>query len=234
MPKRKRVSAMRRRRSTRRRYRTGRFRRRANIARSLRAPIPDKAIVKLRYSQFVQLTPPIAGGQPGYHLFRANGVYDPDVSVGGHQPIGFDQWMTFFTHWYVVSSTITVTFANNTAESPSVGTLLCGIHLDAGSSSPATTTQHLRELPKTLWKTLTPENGKVQVKYRYRHRRFFRQSVFDDQFQGNDSSDPAEQAYFHIFAAAHNEGQGNPAAVNAQVLISYTVALRERRALGQS
>jgi len=36
--------------------------------------------------------------------FRANGMYDPDVRVGGHQPYGFDQIMLGYGKFTVVES----------------------------------------------------------------------------------------------------------------------------------
>lgn len=41
-------------------------------------------------------------------VMRGNGCYDPDVAVGGHQPLGFDQYMALYNKYYVKSSTIKV------------------------------------------------------------------------------------------------------------------------------
>lgn len=42
-------------------------------------------------------------------LFRGNGLFDPDVQVGGQQPMGFDQWAALYRHYRVIGSKITVT-----------------------------------------------------------------------------------------------------------------------------
>lgn len=43
-------------------------------------------------------------------FFSANGLYDPDITGTGHQPMGFDQLMLFYEQATVLNSSITVTF----------------------------------------------------------------------------------------------------------------------------
>lgn len=44
----------------------------------------------------------------GSLVFSANGLYDPDITGTGHQPIGFDQLMLFYNHYVVTTSKIIV------------------------------------------------------------------------------------------------------------------------------
>ena len=41
-------------------------------------------------------------------IVRGNGMFDPDAALGGHQPLGFDQYMMLYQKYYVKSSTISV------------------------------------------------------------------------------------------------------------------------------
>jgi len=53
----------------------------------------NKQIVKLRYASNTRLT----GGCIKFTRtsVRLNGLFDPDFSLGGHQPMGFDEWSAF-------------------------------------------------------------------------------------------------------------------------------------------
>lgn len=53
---------------------------------------------------------------PLSYVFRGNSCYDPDQATGGHQPLGFDQWMTFYDKCVVLSSKITWRIFNTTTE----------------------------------------------------------------------------------------------------------------------
>lgn len=61
----------------------------------------------LKYAEHIKITP-AANGCYSYP-FRINSLYDPDVAVGGHQPMGFDEIMALYGHAYVVSARIRVT-----------------------------------------------------------------------------------------------------------------------------
>jgi len=50
-----------------------------------------------------------------YYRFTANGLYDPDITSAGHQPLGFDTMMTYYEQFTVVASKITCCFVNSTA-----------------------------------------------------------------------------------------------------------------------
>lgn len=125
-------------RSTFRRRRRRTFRRRRGIRRFgkrrfrkggrahmkiIKAPsgMVDRAFVKLKYCTIVNRID--AGGLNNY-VFRANSCYDPDFTLGGHQPFYFDQWCnanTFFNRYRVHGCKIIVKFTNNKTTAISVG-----------------------------------------------------------------------------------------------------------------
>jgi hypothetical protein len=41
-------------------------------------------------------------------VFRANGLFDPDLTGAGHQPYGFDQMVAYYGRWQVVKSRMDV------------------------------------------------------------------------------------------------------------------------------
>lgn len=65
---------------------------------------------RLRYFDTLDLG--VVGASPVAYVFSANGLFDPDVTGTGHQPMGFDQLSAFYQHHTVMNSSVTVGFAN--------------------------------------------------------------------------------------------------------------------------
>jgi len=84
----------------------------------------------LRYNETVSVNPGAASVTA--YAFRANGVYDPNQSGIGHQPMGYDNWAAVYNHAAVIGSKIKATFSPVNA-----GTALSafGIRLDDDGTS---------------------------------------------------------------------------------------------------
>lgn len=78
---------------------------------------PKNKIVKLRYVQEITLTTPAVTGLSKSLPFVANGCYDPYYPIGGHQPKGFDQWMTIYANYNVLGSKCTMRMLNSGVDS---------------------------------------------------------------------------------------------------------------------
>lgn len=100
---------------------TARSRRRGNRyqrARKMtfaRVGFPKTQMIKLRYVSGFTLDINVL--PLGTYTFRANSLFDPDVTAGGHQPLGFDQWATFYKTYVVVGSKITLSTARSFPDS---------------------------------------------------------------------------------------------------------------------
>lgn len=57
-----------------------------------------------KYNDLITLTS--NGGAQVNHNFSANGMYDPDVTGVGHQPMYFDQMTALYNHYTVIGSRI--------------------------------------------------------------------------------------------------------------------------------
>lgn len=71
---------------------------------------PNRKRVKLVYKdirQWVALQPQAPYSTPFALQIRANCVYDPQYATGGHQPMYFDQWSTWYKRFCVTGSKIT-------------------------------------------------------------------------------------------------------------------------------
>jgi hypothetical protein len=69
---------------------------------------PQQMRTKLRYSTRIEFIP--TGTSVLSKTFLANGMYDPDVSLGGHQPRGFDEFMKTYQTFTVKGSRVSCTF----------------------------------------------------------------------------------------------------------------------------
>ncbi len=55
-------------------------------------------------------------GLVGQYVFTANGLYDPNITGTGHQPMGFDTMMLYYEQYTVLNSRITVRAVGNGAQ----------------------------------------------------------------------------------------------------------------------
>jgi hypothetical protein len=66
------------------------------------------------------------------HQFRLNSAYDPDLTATGHQPLGFDQWASFYNHYVVDRVTWEMMVAPYSGTIPVLGEV--GVHISDDSS----------------------------------------------------------------------------------------------------
>lgn len=174
------------------------------------------------------------------YYFTANGVYDPDVSGTGHQPVGFDQAMLFYEQYVVFRSKITVTFVSATAgafircgvflnpdtSNPTIGQIMENGYMKStfvggASASGAGPGHHLMKQVSLACDSVAYFNSKTKNLHMMR-----------DVFTGTSAANPSEQVYFGIFS--FNAGGANDYTVAYDVELSYDVRFWEPRKVSQS
>lgn len=168
----------------------------------------------------------------GGYVFTANGLFDPNITGVGHQPMGFDQMMLFYEHYTVTKAKITVNFYNlDTDDSVVVGLLVAPDATLETNFSKLNENGMLKKHwltpsgghdPKcsiTLFANISKINGKKDVRS-------------EDDFRGDAVSNPAEQTYFHLFA--YNQATVNTVNVAFEVMIEYSAKFTEPRKMVQS
>lgn len=207
--------------------------------RRLRRPLPltgygQSKIVRLRYCDEITLDPALGG--IASHYFLANGMYDPDHSLGGHQPLGFDQMMAGYDHFTVIGSRIKVTPVNNGAGTGTPGYF--GVILDDNSTLSYASAAQCLESKQGKGGIMVSQksiNGNQRSAWRsFSAKKFFRKNaiVGAAEYKGSESADPTEKAYFGIWNAA--VGTNNPDASIFMVEIEYIAVLTEPKFLAQS
>lgn len=184
---------------------------------------PAKMLVSMRYGDIIDLDP-AAGGQ-ATHTFKANGIFDPDSTGVGHQPRGFDQWMTAYKNFAVIGSKITAKFASN-ASTSTIDTLL-SITCDNTSvpSGAIGMLEAATSKPSISWEVFAPGNNEpVTLSQTFSHKKWFGKDYYEDQYAGSSSADPNELCFYNLSAQAMG-AVDNPANINVAVQIDYLVML---------
>lgn len=193
--------------------------------------LPLSKYARLPYYDSNSLTAPANGLSTAY-VFTANGLYDPNISGVGHQPMGFDQLMLFYEHYCVLSAKITVNFYNVDIDDHCVVGILI-----APDATIETSPSKLNENGMLVKKFAEPNTsgsshtsatvsvnlGKVNGK---------KDVTAEDDMRGDIASNPTEQTYIHIFV--YNITSANTVVIPFECTIEYTAKFTEPRKMIQS
>lgn len=205
------------------------------MTRQLRGPASKSQMATLTYSEQISLDPGV--GLVATATYNAGGMWDPRIAIGGNQPRGFDEWMSFYEHFVVVGSKIKVTF-QTTGLQPSDGNGIVGILLKANPTAVVNNIPQLIELGSSNHKPVGPVGGynsTAMVTKTYSAKKFLgRTNVLSDpQLKGSVAADPTESAYYEIVVGPSNNGD-NLGAVRALIEIEYIAVFIEPKPLPQS
>lgn len=227
MPKRKRTFKNRRRRPYKKRRPA---RRSYRMSKSSALPLGKKFRFRTRYhEQAVTFT--ATSASPAVGVFTMNGLYDPNITGVGHQPIGFDQIMPMYDHYHVIASKITVKCTNLDATTGGILTL--------NLRDSATTSADLNEIVENgncksvLIGTSGSSDGTKTLTLKCSPSKFFGRSAMEGtKYQGSQSQNPSDQVYCHI----NWQGAQNISTVSAvmQTTIEYIAILTEPKQLLKS
>lgn len=194
-------------------------------------PMPTTWITTHRYCQVVSLDP--SQGVAAAWAFAANGLYDPDISGTGHQPMGFDQMTTFYNHYEVIGSKIRM-FPHLTGEGAGFN---YGIRLDDNGVLATSDFNGVLEGSNTNWKSYagpyTSRQDGFEVINSFSRSRFFGEKSGDRETWGDVTSNPTDVAYYLVFLSPLTSLQ-NIGAVPITVTIEYIVKWHEPKDLGMS
>lgn len=195
--------------------------------------LPTKMTWKTRYSEtYVRLNPGV-GGTAASHVFSLNGLYDPNITGVGGQPIGFDQIMPLFSHYTVIGFNANVKFINTEVSYPQI----VGMYV---SNAPATTTDPnvMIQNGSCIWDMIAARNSGgpqvVSLNLRGSVSKFLgRPNILsEDDCRGSIAANPDEQLYLHVFTAP--QAGIDTTEADAVVVIDYIAILTERNQVALS
>lgn len=190
---------------------------------------PMSKLTKLRYSEEISIDA-VTSAQT--YSFLANGLYDPNVTGTGHQPMNYDTWQSVYDHYTVIGSKINVRWIPNVTTNALPG--IMGIALtDDGTLTSGQSLQYLIEqklvsVNKHVIGIVS--SGKYsQVTKTFSAKKFFGKPnntmIGDDEYRGSSATNPNEKAYFEVFVVP--VGGDNPGDFSLIVTIDYIAVWTE-------
>ena len=200
---------------------------------------PSRKIVRLRYAQTINLNAS-GTGTPVHHNFCANGMYDPDLTGTGHQPMGFDQWMTVYDHYTVLGSKCTARYIPNTTTD--FAPMAFGIMLTDDGTFPYLDIDAIVESRAggrayrlgALNNSATSRNLSVTRFFSAKKALGRPTVVGEEELKGSAIANPTEQSHFQIWCVNPTSAGNDPPPCSFMVIIEYIAMLTERRELAQS
>lgn len=166
---------------------------------------------ELNYAEYFSMNPTIGGTTST--LFLANGLFDPYVALGGHQPHGFDQFNVIFENWQVLSSTIEVVCypkiqptqlnaGSGTVNAQLLGGFMAiGVRDTAASLTGALTTlTDILERPNIKTKFYSSNDTPLAIRHSYSMPQFYGRTrgLDDAEITGTATGDPNDKVYYHV------------------------------------
>lgn len=190
----------------------------------------SRTVRRLRYSTNFQLAS--TAGAVTTWVFAANGLYDPDVTGTGHQPMGFDEMMLYYNHFCVLSCKIQCIFKAASATKMTV----C-VRQD-GSATPITTIDRIVEVGGAAIEYLevaatSNATKRLEAAVDIARLQGIPRSalVADSTLRGNIAANPTELTYFHV---ATWDAAAQTGTVNVDCVLDFVAMFLEPRDITES
>ena len=164
---------------------------------------PRQVVVTHKYCDYFTLTS--TGGVTAAYRFSANGLYDPNITGTGHQPMYFDQYAGIYNHYVVIGSKCRFRAIPNSTTEPAfaVAGLLNDDTTSVVPSGGITTAfEESQGTEIYLFSQSSSETCKeLEVKYSSK-RTFGAGPMSNVALQGTGSANPSEQSYFDFYVSS--------------------------------
>lgn len=195
--------------------------------------LPQKVMVKHKYVTTYATT--IGSGlTPTYVVMNANGMYDPEVALGGHQPMYFDQYAGLYNHYTVIGSRVKFTISNGDTQESQYSYSLVAYRDDDGNPPSSATMEGLAEQTQGNRLVTIPggANNIYSSSLSFSAKKTFGGSILGNpNLRGSATSNPTEGQYFVLALRA---GVGTGANVVITAHIEYVAIWTELKDVAQS
>jgi hypothetical protein len=148
-------------------------------------------MIRHEYVEYVTLTS-TAGALASYQ-FSCNGMFDPNITGTGHQPMYFDNMAAMYDHYTVFRSHLTLEVLPTSAD------MKVALYIDDDTSTTATV-EAAGEMPTGTSTILSHLTVRPRVfRLTWDGKKTFGGDLYDnDNLQGNSGANPSEQSYFTL------------------------------------
>lgn len=169
----------------------------------------------------------VSAGVQSIRQFSCNGLYDPDITSTGHQPIYFDNLTALYDHYTVFRSTITFRIALIQG-----GGASAALYVDDDTTTAAFAPQAAEQGTGTLNLVPYPTYKPVVLSKTWNAKEYFGGDIFDnDALSGSSAANPLEQSYFTLVLGSFDNLQFQ---YNLTVQIVYEAVWDELKTVGLS
>lgn len=176
-----------------------------------------------------------SGAYSNHVTFRGNSAFDPYFSVGGHQPLAYDQLAALYKKYNVHGSRIEVSILNRVDSSSTYPqrTLTACCYPSVQSVPTSTVLSTVREQPycKTVFTGPSISSRAIQnfsMEYRTTAE-VFGSSSTDQDFKAEVTTNPAKEWFWIIFVTTNVPLE--PIDVTVQVKVYYDITFFARKTL---
>lgn len=154
--------------------------------------VPDKLFTTLKYSDLKTFT----GTGLQRHTYRGNSLFDPDFTGGGTQPLGFDQWATFYSRYKVHSASLSLRIMNiSTSQAvqvvlvPTITSLLTSGNIQDVANMPYARSKFIQ---------IAGGNAFSMLRNNIMTKVIRGENIRDDDYSALITSNPIKQYHWHI------------------------------------
>jgi len=159
-----------------------------------RNPIPKQYFATLKYTTVITINTTVGFGSSN---IRCNGMFDPEQTGAGHQPLYFDQIMAMYDHFTVLKSKIKAVLA---PPSTITNGVLFSMYIDDDTSTTSDAVLAAERI-EAVSKFGIPANGNCDFTLWLDWdavKTFGPNPQANDNLQGTASADPTEQQIFSM------------------------------------
>lgn len=209
--------------------RTGKYFGKPSWAGNVRTGFPKELKFTHRYVSPLVLTSSSSSFQK--NSFSCNGLYDPDATGTGSQPLYFDQLAALYNHYTVLSSKITIQLVPRSGMSV-YG--IYGVYINDDTTVTPASSDRACEQSTSSYTIVGSLQQPIKLRRSWNAKNAFGPGALSDpNLQGTSAANPTEQQFFTVFwqelAAA-----GTSQVVDAICTLEYTAMWQELKDIGGS
>lgn len=158
---------------------------------------PKKMVITHKYCENLLFQTGALGVKANYN-YSCNGMYDPNATGVGHQPMYFDQMIALYDHYCVIGSKITVKVCKGNDGYPQVP-ITVGMFVNDDTTT-STSTQTLMENSLGIHKVISTGQPFCTLTKKWSARKYFGKSpLANTDLQGDLGNNPTEQSFYTIW-----------------------------------